>query len=91
MRNADKKMARDREGKDTMRSSKKQIDNQRRYPIQCWYHICTLVKKPETDSLKFNKHKIIDKEAAVKMRLSDGDYNFEELDSRGETINDEQS
>lgn len=32
---------RDREGKNTMRSSKKQVDNQRRYPIQCLYHICT--------------------------------------------------
>ena len=49
------------------------------------------MKKPETDSLKFNKYKIIDKEDAVKMRFSDDDYNFEELDSRGETINDEQS
>ena len=40
--NAEGKMARDnREGKDTMRTSKKQVDNQRRYPIQCWYHICT--------------------------------------------------
>lgn len=49
------------------------------------------MKKPDTDSLKFNKHKIIDKEDVVKMRLSDDDYNSEELDSRGETINDEQS
>lgn len=31
--NAEGKMARDnREGKDTMRTSKKQVDNQRRYP-----------------------------------------------------------
>jgi len=48
-------------------------------------------EKPETDLLKFNKHKIIDTEGAVKKGLSDYDYNFEQLDSRGETINDEQS